>query len=279
MSIDRREFLKRTCSLLTLAGVGSIPFLQSCSKNGVSPFYVIAIDANTCIGCGECLPACIYNAINLPERSKYWINIDKCVECGKCKPFCEPDAITISLISYQINTDKCVGCGKCIEKCKTEGNCISYERDSYSVRNRCKPNSCNKQCKAACPEGAITINGDKAVIDMKKCTRCGKCVSVCPFEAINPAKVKMDAAKCNHCGKCYPVCEFEAIKKIYPTDYLPPKIDMQKCTSCGKCLDACLEFNAIEREIHLATVNTQKCTACEKCFDACRFDSFQRVRS
>lgn len=279
MNLDRREFIKKACSAIAIAGIGSLPFLQSCSKDGISPFYNVMIDPTTCIGCGECLPSCIYDAINLPEKTKYWINTEKCVECGKCKPFCEPNAITISVVSYQILEDKCVGCGKCIEKCKSEGNCISYVRENYSVRGRCKPMSCHLQCVAACPEGAIAVNGDKAVIDTNKCTRCGKCVAACPFEAINPAKVKLEDSECNHCGKCFTVCEFQAINKIYPSDYLPPTIDMKKCTSCGKCLDGCLEFNAIEREIHVAYVNTKKCTDCEKCFDTCRFDSFKKVRN
>lgn len=40
------------------------------------------------------------------------------------------------------------------------------------------------RCKEACPDGAISMNGDKLpVIDYVKCTACGKCVDACPEEA------------------------------------------------------------------------------------------------
>ena len=40
------------------------------------------------------------------------------------------------------------------------------------------------RCPSACPEGAITMVGRKAIIDPAKCTGCGDCVSSCPVNAI-----------------------------------------------------------------------------------------------
>lgn len=34
-------------------------------------------------------------------------------------------------------------------------------------------------CAAACPNGAVTISGGKAVTDREKCTVCGQCIDVC----------------------------------------------------------------------------------------------------
>jgi len=40
-------------------------------------------------------------------------------------------------------------------------------------------------CVDTCPQDAIKIEDDKAVIDAAKCTECGLCRDACPFEAIS----------------------------------------------------------------------------------------------
>jgi len=50
-----------------------------------------------------------------------------------------------------ISTDDCVACGVCVEEC---------------------------------PVGAISMDGQAAVIDEKACIRCGKCHDICPEEAV-----------------------------------------------------------------------------------------------
>ncbi|MBN1870642.1 MAG: 4Fe-4S binding protein [Candidatus Omnitrophica bacterium] len=52
---------------------------------------------------------------------------------------------------HKVNIEKCFGCGLCINNC---------------------------------PQGAISIIGDKASIDSVKCSDCGRCVQVCPQGAI-----------------------------------------------------------------------------------------------
>ena len=167
MNENRREFIKKAAIL----SVAPLAFgLGGCTKNGESPFTSYSIDADACIGCGECSEACVFDSISLPRKSEYWIDTEECIECGQCLEYCEYNAIKISVIEYNFDTEKCVGCGDCIDVCVIEGNCISYEKEDYSVRGKCHPNQCHLQCVAACPEGAITVS-ERAVIDLDKCTK------------------------------------------------------------------------------------------------------------
>jgi ferredoxin len=276
MDNTRREFIKKSCLTAIAIGFGGSALISSCSDSNVNPFTKMLIDQDNCIGCGECLESCFYEAIALPEKSEYSIDTRFCIECGKCKEFCTYDAIIVSTIDYIFHEDKCVGCGECISECENEGNCISYEKEDYTVRNKCKLDRCHLQCLAVCPEEAITI-GNHAIIDLDKCTKCGECVAVCPFEAINPAKVVKNDADCNHCGKCFQICDWEAIERIEPDNYESPHIIKDKCTSCGDCKDACPDYDAINIQIHTAKINDRHCRDCGKCLDYCRFDSIARV--
>lgn len=54
------------------------------------------------------------------------------------------------------------------------------------------------------------IGGKKAVIDESLCTKCGKCETVCKFEAIENCKIDLFA--CEGCGACTLICPHNAIK-------------------------------------------------------------------
>lgn len=51
-----------------------------------------------------------------------------------------------------------------------------------------------------------------AVVDVRNCTACGICRSVCPAGAINMNQVaEIDASKCNGCSRCVAQCPRGAI--------------------------------------------------------------------
>jgi electron transport complex protein RnfB len=62
--------------------------------------------------------------------------------------------------------------------------CSSIEKGAV-VRKKCSQGciACNK-CVKECPDGAIVIEENLAVIDYAKCTGCGHCVEICVTKCI-----------------------------------------------------------------------------------------------
>ncbi len=73
-------------------------------------------------------------------------------------------------------------------------------------------------------KGEISVEALTPVIDLSKCTGCGLCVKVCPFNALKfegegkGRKVKVIEAACTGCGTCGPECMFGAITNKHFTD-------------------------------------------------------------
>jgi len=108
-------------------------------------------------------------------------------------------------------------------------------------------------CKNVCPFDAIRIIDSIAVVNPKKCTACGKCVSVCPKHIIEIVPdnskirvachsrdtgrvVKMNCrAGCIGCTLCQRTCPVGAITVSENIAH----IDYDKCTSCKSCVNKC----------------------------------------
>lgn len=137
-----------------------------------------------CLGLGECVDACNFDAMYMDEKTGLPVVIeDQCVACGACVAACPKDIIELRnkgpknrrIYVSCVNQDKgaaakracsaaCIGCGKCAKEC---------------------------------PFDAITIENNVAYIDFEKCKLCRKCVAVCPTNAIHavnfpPKKPKVE---------------------------------------------------------------------------------------
>lgn len=62
--------------------------------------------------------------------------------------------------------------------------CNACPENQYEVTNKCM-GCLAHPCNEVCPRGAITMVHGKSYIDQEKCIKCGKCKSVCPYDAIS----------------------------------------------------------------------------------------------
>ena len=168
----------------------------SCTNASVKAFYDSALSCAYaasifagesacpygCLGCGDCVAVCQFDAIFMdPETKLPKIIEDKCVGCSACVKVCPRKLLEIrrkGKLGRRIyvaceNREKgaaakkncsvaCIGCGKCAKVCTFE---------------------------------AITVENYLAYIDEDKCKLCRKCISECPTLAIHatnfpPPKVK-----------------------------------------------------------------------------------------
>lgn len=108
--------------------------------------------------------------------------------------------------------------------------CNGCEDNVYRVM----PNACQgclaHPCREICPKQAISFKDKKAFIDHEKCIKCGRCASVCPYEAIH-----------HHVRPCSAAC---GMKAIGSDEHGRADINYEKCVSCGQCLVNC-PFGAI----------------------------------
>jgi pyruvate formate lyase activating enzyme len=81
--------------------------------------------------------------------------------------------------------------------------------DGYGIRTTVFLKGCPLRCLWCCnPEGQTGYPELKYSIT--ECNNCGKCIEVCPENAIKPdtvlEKIKIDRKLCTICGKCIDVC-------------------------------------------------------------------------
>ncbi|MDR1891356.1 MAG: 4Fe-4S binding protein [Puniceicoccales bacterium] len=116
--------------------------------------------------------------------------------------------------------------------------CNGCEACHLHVTDLCQ-NCTKKPCIAACRFDAISNDGERSVIDTKKCKKCNACLRACPYGAIVKTIVP-----------CENVCPVDAIAK---DERGRAVIDFAKCISCGKCMAAC-PFEAIQARSQIIDV-------------------------
>ena len=56
----------------------------------------VMVDNELCVGCGECLEACVWNGMEMHDNLAF-VNQERCVGCGRCETSCSSDAISITI--------------------------------------------------------------------------------------------------------------------------------------------------------------------------------------
>ncbi len=123
-----------------------------------------------CLGFGECVEACEFDAIHMNSETGLPVVNDKCTACGACVTACPRDIIELRKKGPK---------GKRIFI-----SCVNKEKGAIAKKN-CEVVciGCGK-CEKVCEFDAITITDFLAYIDFDKCRLCRKCVEVCPTHAI-----------------------------------------------------------------------------------------------
>ena len=135
-------------------------------KAGVQLYGGIKDCSYGCLGFGDCINACEYNAIKIVNGIAV-VNERLCASCKKCVAVCPKNLISIVEVKPQAVV-LCSNCDKAI-----------------NVKKDCKVGciGCMK-CKKVCPENAITIKNFNATIDPNLCSGCFQCVEQCPQKCI-----------------------------------------------------------------------------------------------
>lgn len=141
---------------------------------------------NGCLGLGDCVAACDFDAIHMnPETGLPVVN-DKCVACGACVKACPRGIIELRK--------------KGPKNRRIFVSCINTEKGGPAKKN-CEVAciGCSK-CFKVCAFDAIKMENNLAYIDFEKCTLCRKCVPECPTNAIHelnfrPRKPKAEKPK------------------------------------------------------------------------------------
>ena len=124
-----------------------------------------------CLGCGDCVVVCNFDAIHMDPATGLPVVIDDaCTACGACVEACPRDIIELRKKNKK---DR-----------KIFVSCINEEKGAVAKKN-CSVAciGCSK-CFKVCKYDAITMKNNKAFIDSDKCVLCRKCVPECPTDAI-----------------------------------------------------------------------------------------------
>ncbi len=157
-----------------------------------------------CLGQGECVDACEFDAMYMDEKTGLPVIIDEnCVACGACVEACPRDIIELRKRNKK---DR-----------KIFVSCINEDKGGVAKKYCSVACIGCSLCYKACAYDAITMQNNLAFIDSDKCVLCRKCVEVCPTDAIHelnfpPRRVKTGEASKKDASSAKPLKKESTVK-------------------------------------------------------------------
>lgn len=124
-----------------------------------------------CLGLGDCVVSCLFDAIHMDPETGLPVVNDKCVACGACVKACPRGIIELRF--------------KGPKNRRIFVSCVNQERGGPAKKNCAVACIGCGKCEKECKFDAITIANNLAYIDHEKCKLCRKCAPVCPTGAIH----------------------------------------------------------------------------------------------
>lgn len=120
-----------------------------------------------CLGFGDCVDACPFDAIAIGAEGLPVVDEAKCTACGKCVAAC-PKKLFVLLPPTVERYVKC------------------SSKDTGAVTAKVCRAGCIgcKKCERACPEKAVAVEANLSRIDPARCRNIGACLPVCPTKVI-----------------------------------------------------------------------------------------------
>ena len=124
-----------------------------------------------CLGFGDCVRACPFDAMALDARGLPVIDPVKCTGCGICVKECPRGQIRLLELVP--------------ESAPIVVRCNAHDKPKERKANCSMCCIACKKCERECPSDAIHVIDLLAVVDYEKCTGCGTCLEVCPQRCID----------------------------------------------------------------------------------------------
>ena len=134
-----------------------------------------------CLGGGECVDACDFDAMYMDPETNLPVIKDNCVACGACVEACPRDIIELR--------------NRGPKERRIFVSCVNQEKGPLAKQNCTVACIGCKACVKVCNFDAIDFNNFLAYINYEACTLCRKCVEVCPTDAIHEVNFKPRKAK------------------------------------------------------------------------------------